>query len=98
MLTLLPAAGDTVRAGDLVTVTCEAAGGQPLPSLHLALNGQTLTSQPHQLTGHAVSYVFEAKPAHQGASLTCSAINSAMKVAAEADPLQLEVLCKFFSK
>ena len=79
-----------------MTVNCEADGGQPQPSLHLKLNGDSLAvAEPSTGRPAVVSYSFEAKPAHHGAKLTCEAINSVMEAAVEAEPLNLEVLCKF---
>ena len=43
MLTVEP--DGPLEAGQLVTVSCEGEGGEPLPTLTLTLNGDTLSPQ-----------------------------------------------------
>jgi hypothetical protein len=91
-LSLTPAAD--LRAGDKVTATCESEGGEPHPALAFTLNGDILTPLEHQQQSiTSISYAFEAKPAHHGARLTCSAVNRVMEAPVEA-ALQLHVTCK----
>jgi len=85
-----------LRAGETVNISCEGEGGQPRPTLALTLGGESLTFHQGEEISEVITYAFEAKPAHQGALLTCSAINRVME-APVAATLQLEVLCKLIA-
>jgi hypothetical protein len=95
LLSVLPPS--PLRAGSTVHVSCERQGGQPRPTLALSLAGETLSlAGEGEATSERVTYAFEAKPAHHGALLACSALNSVMAAPAVA-ALQLDVLCKFLN-
>jgi hypothetical protein len=98
LLSVLPPS--PLRAGSTVHVSCERQDGQPRPTLSLSLAGETLSLAGEgegEATSERVTYAFEAKPAHHGAMLACSALNSVMAAPAVA-ALQLDVLCKLNDK
>ena len=80
----------SIAAGDLVTIVCNAKGGNPKPMLSLYLN-ETPIGEPREAQN---LHTFQAKPEHNQAPITCSAVNSVMPAPVEAE-IMLNVLSKF---
>ena len=79
-----------LRAGQSVEIRCTAKGGNPIPSLTFAKNGQSFGPGPRTFQA---SHSFVATSADNGAVLTCIAQNQADR-RASSQAVKLNVLCK----
>ena len=76
----------SVAVGESVTVSCQARGGNPAPSLSLSLGGDIVASTED---GQELKYRLEVKEEHDGAQLQCGALN---KMVYEIVPSQMQVI------
>jgi hypothetical protein len=88
VLSLLPS--NSVKAGDVLTVSCEGRGGNPVPALSLYL-GATLLTTTNLTTTASATFVTSAE--HDGMHVRCHAQNDVMDTPVETNQM-LEVLCK----
>ena len=63
----------SVAVGESITVSCQARGGNPAPSLSLYLGGDIVASTED---GLELDYRLEVNEEHDGALLQCGALNS----------------------
>jgi Immunoglobulin domain len=81
---------DSIQAGEEVTVTCMARGGNPEPELSLYLGSERVLATNES----SASFTIVANPEQDELEVRCEAQNDVMDSPVEAST-QLEVLCKF---
>ena len=81
-----------IAVGDLITVVCNAKGGNPSPALSLYLNHTEVGEPRYTQNTHS----FQASAKDNSASVMCSAINS-QTISPITSEIFLNILCKLAS-